>query len=331
MAEDSEYFSSFIDIDKRPSFSSDHEISPENFQKLIGEYKFTEDVICQVKALNSVCHQKHKSGWLGVTTDGFEVLIGGHCARKYFRADKSFTSERKRVRKEIDRKKALHKLKVFRDNTLIINEELSRLRATIINTRIILDQILKSFPNAVLSFITDAQKTRNWDIKIDVLHKFNDDNKPIWVTSSLGNLKSLPYMYEVISLMARAKSLAEKFAEACSLNPEDVSTPKLKRIIETLNDKDDLIKSATSLSQEVARFTDTRNLELLIFVCGNYEEEFLATRAIMAITGAKVSTDGHVNLRLRRIKEKTTKLFDGKLIRKNQIVEKFQRSKAFTS
>lgn len=331
MAEDSEYFSSFIDIDKRPSFSSEHEISPENFRKLIGEYKFTEDVICQVKALNSVCHQKHKSGWLGVTADGFEVLIGGHCARKYFKADKSFTSERKRVRKEIDRKKALHKLKAFRDNVLIINEELSRLRATIINTRIILDQILKSFPNAVLSFLTDAQKTRNWDIKIDVLHKFNDDNKPIWVTSSLGNLKSLPYMYEVISLMARAKSLAEKFAEACSLNPEDVSTPKLKRIIETLNDKDDLIKSAASLSQEVARFIDTRNLELLIFVCENYEEEFLATRAIMAITGAKVSTDGHVNLRLRRIKDKTTKLFDGKMIRKNQIVEKFQRSKAFTS
>lgn len=131
--------------------------------------------------------------------------------------------------------------------------------------------------------------------------------------------------------MTRAKSLTEKFSEACRLNPEDLSTPKLKRIIETLNDKDDLIKSATSLSQEVTRFIDTKNLELLIFVCDNYEEEFLATRAIMAISGAKVSTDGHVNLRLRRIKDKTTKLFDGKLIRKNQIVEKFQRSKAFTS
>ncbi|CZX74368.1 hypothetical protein AZ021_004479 [Enterobacter ludwigii] len=331
MAEDSEYFSSFIDIDKRPSFSSKHEISPENFQKLIGEYKFTEDVICQVKALNGVCHQKHKSGWLGVTADGFEVLIGGHCARKYFKADKSFTNERNRVRKEIDRKKALHKLKDYRDKSLIMNEELSYLRATIINTRVILDQILKSFPNAVLSFITTAQKTHSWDIKIDVLQKFNDDNNPIWVTSSLGNLKSLPYMYEVISLMTQAKSLAEKFSEACSLNPEDLSTPKLKRIIETLNDKDDLIKSATSLSQEVTRFIDTKNLELLIFVCDNYEEEFLATRAIMAISGAKVSTDGHVNLRLRRIKDKTTKLFDGKLIRKNQIVEKFQRSKAFTS
>ncbi|WP_447783606.1 hypothetical protein [Enterobacter asburiae] len=331
MAEDSEYFSSFIDIDKRPSFSSKHEISPENFQKLIGEYKFTEDVICQVRALNGVCHQKHKSGWLGVTADGFEVLIGGHCARKYFKADKSFTNERNRVRKEIDRKKALHKLKDYRDKSLIMNEELSYLRATIINTRVILDQILKSFPNAVLSFITTAQKTHSWDIKIDVLQKFNDDNNPIWVTSSLGNLKSLPYMYEVISLMTQAKSLAEKFSEACSLNPEDLSTPKLKRIIETLNDKDDLIKSATSLSQEVTRFIDTKNLELLIFVCDNYEEEFLATRAIMAISGAKVSTDGHVNLRLRRIKDKTTKLFDGKLIRKNQIVEKFQRSKAFTS
>ena len=283
------------------------------------------------KALNGVCHQKHKSGWLGVTADGFEVLIGGHCARKYFKADKSFTNERNRVRKEIDRKKALHKLKDYRDKSLIMNEELSYLRATIINTRVILDQILKSFPNAVLSFITTAQKTHSWDIKIDVLQKFNDDNNPIWVTSSLGNLKSLPYMYEVISLMTQAKSLAEKFSEACSLNPEDLSTPKLKRIIETLNDKDDLIKSATSLSQEVTRFIDTKNLELLIFVCDNYEEEFLATRAIMAISGAKVSTDRHVNLRLRRIKDKTTKLFDGKLIRKNQIVEKFQRSKAFTS
>ncbi|EFG7433702.1 MULTISPECIES: hypothetical protein [Citrobacter] len=278
-----------------------------------------------------MCHQKHKSGWLGVTADGFEVLIGGHCARKYFKADKSFTNERNRVRKEIDRKKALHKLKDYRDKSLIMNEELSYLRATIINTRVILDQILKSFPNAVLSFITTAQKTHSWDIKIDVLQKFNDDNNPIWVTSSLGNLKSLPYMYEVISLMTQAKSLAEKFSEACSLNPEDLSTPKLKRIIETLNDKDDLIKSATSLSQEVTRFIDTKNLELLIFVCDNYEEEFLATRAIMAISGAKVSTDRHVNLRLRRIKDKTTKLFDGKLIRKNQIVEKFQRSKAFTS
>ena len=278
-----------------------------------------------------MCHQNHKSGWLGVTADGFEVLIGGHCARKYFKADKSFTNERNRVRKEIDRKKALHKLKDYRDKSLIMNEELSYLRATIINTRVILDQILKSFPNAVLSFITTAQKTHSWDIKIDVLQKFNDDNNPIWVTSSLGNLKSLPYMYEVISLMTQAKSLAEKFSEACSLNPEDLSTPKLKRIIETLNDKDDLIKSATSLSQEVTRFIDTKNLELLIFVCDNYEEEFLATRAIMAISGAKVSTDRHVNLRLRRIKDKTTKLFDGKLIRKNQIVEKFQRSKAFTS
>lgn len=331
MAEDSEYFYSFIDIDKRPSFSSEHEISPENFQKLIGEYKFTEDVICQVKALNGVCHQKHKSGWLGVTADGFEVLIGGHCARKYFKADKSFNNERNRVRKAVDRKKALHKLKAYRDNVLIINEELSHLRATIIDTRVILDQILKSFPNAVLSFISDAQKTHNWDIKIDVLQKFNDDNKPIWVTSSLGKLKPLPYRYEVISLMTRTKSLSERFSEACRLNPEDVSTPKLKRIIETLNDKDDLIKLAASLSQEVAQFIDTRNIEQLIFVCEDYEEEFLATRAIMAITGAKVSTDGHVNLRLRRIKDKITKLFDGKLIRKNQIVEKFQRSKAFTS
>jgi len=47
MAEKSEYFSSFIDIEKRESFSPTKEVSPENFKALIGEYRLDEDVICR--------------------------------------------------------------------------------------------------------------------------------------------------------------------------------------------------------------------------------------------------------------------------------------------
>lgn len=45
----SEFFSSFIEIEKRPEFSPDQEISPDNFKELVGEYRLDEDVICQVR------------------------------------------------------------------------------------------------------------------------------------------------------------------------------------------------------------------------------------------------------------------------------------------
>ena len=135
-----------------------------------------EDVICQVKGHKGICHQKHRAGWLGVTNDGFEVLIGGHCARNYFKADKSFALERKRVRKEIDRKIALYKLEEYRKNTLSISDELSGLRQEIIDTRVKLDQIHKLFPNAVLSFIENAQKIQKLGIENRCAGRNIDDN-----------------------------------------------------------------------------------------------------------------------------------------------------------
>lgn len=329
MTEKSEFFSSFIDIERRASFSLDHEISPDNFKELVGEYRLDEDVACQVKAKNGICHQKHKNGWLGVTKDGFEVLIGGHCARNYFKADKTFAFERKRVRKEIDRKKAIHKLKEYRENVLTFSSELAELRKKIIDTRVKLDQILKLFPNSVLTFITNAQRTRNWDINVDLLKEYDGDKKSTWVVSHFCKLRPLPYMHEVITLMNKVKNLSEVYGEACKINPDEIKTPKLKRVIETLNEKSDLEKLGTLLNRDVYKFLDVKNLESLIYICDDKDDEYLTTKAIMTVTDAKVSTDGHINLRLRRIKERTEKQFGGQKIRKNQIIDKFQRQNIF--
>ncbi|HHM2118026.1 TPA: hypothetical protein ACRG4Q_005623, partial [Klebsiella pneumoniae] len=90
MAEKAIYFSSYNEIEKRASFNSEQEISPDNFKSLVGMYRFDENVICQVRTKKGICHQKHKNGWLGITNDGVEALIGGHCASEYFKADNSF-------------------------------------------------------------------------------------------------------------------------------------------------------------------------------------------------------------------------------------------------
>ncbi|SQA98036.1 Uncharacterised protein [Cedecea neteri] len=150
-----------------------------------------------------------------------------------------------------------------------------------------------------------------------------------WASGSLGKVKNLPYGYEIIGLMNKVKVLSAAYDEACQINPEDIKTPKLKKIIEILNDKEEFKKTSSALHKDVFAFVEPRNLETLIYTCDGYEEEFLAAKAIMAITGAKVSSEGHINLRLRRIKERIEKQFDGKLVRKNQISNRFQRRNAF--
>lgn len=90
-------FSSYNEIEKRASFNSEQEISPDNFKSLVGMYRFDENVICQVRT-KRICHQKHKNGWLGITNDGVEALIGGHCASEYFKADNSFRLEKKELK-----------------------------------------------------------------------------------------------------------------------------------------------------------------------------------------------------------------------------------------
>ncbi|MCP6669204.1 hypothetical protein NL517_27795, partial [Klebsiella pneumoniae] len=45
MAEKAIYFSSYNEIEKRASFNSEQEISPDNFKSLVGMYRFDENVI----------------------------------------------------------------------------------------------------------------------------------------------------------------------------------------------------------------------------------------------------------------------------------------------
>ncbi|MCC8378806.1 hypothetical protein [Xenorhabdus sp. PB30.3] len=333
MSEKSEFFSSFIEIENRPAFSNEQEISPENFKELIGQYKFDEDVACQVKGHKGICHQNHKSGWLGITTDGKEALIGGHCARNYFKADKNFILERKRVKKEIERKKTLDKIQEYRSQVLIWNEELSNLRFNLIETREKAALFYKIFPNVVLQFIYNAQKNKNWEIKIDILKKPHADiekNKSQWVVGTLCNLKPIPTMQKIISLMNNIKYLIDTYHEVCSLKPEEIKTPRLKRIHEILSEKENYENECNLYKNEIKFFLEPKNLDALIYVCNDSEEEFLTTKSILSISNAKVSSEAHINLRIKRIKERTEKQFGGYKIRKNQIIEKYQKRNAFS-
>lgn len=49
MSNKSVYFTDFSTVKDREHFDLDAEISPETFEHLVGAYRFTQEVICQVR------------------------------------------------------------------------------------------------------------------------------------------------------------------------------------------------------------------------------------------------------------------------------------------
>lgn len=327
MSDKSIFFSGFSEIQSRPAFKNELEISPQNFHKLIGQYRLDEEVRCQVRTDNGICHQNHKLGWLGVTSEGYEALIGGHCAAKYFKADKTFLFERKRVKAAIDRERAIQKF-----NDLVTKhpeDQLQTLRLQCIEVRKLADAINKAFPDSILRFITNAQKAQNWAVKIDVEEPGQfEDTKKRWSVHTLNNLKPIPQYFEIASLMTHIKSVLEMVGKIKNTDPEELATPKLNKINDSLSEIIDCHNKCNDFEQSLHHFMKSDNLDSLVYVCDDRDEEYLATKAILFLSGGKV-TDGYIKLRLRRIKERAMKKFGGKNVRRNRQREGYQQSKVF--
>ncbi|EIY2645716.1 hypothetical protein MMK76_001016 [Klebsiella aerogenes] len=327
MSDKTEYFSKFFEIEKRESFSPNQEISPDNFKELVGYYELDENVSCQVKTKRGFCRKNHMIGWLGVTVDGVEALIGGHCAQTYFKADSRFTLETKRIKTELDRREYVTELKVYKDNSDTVSRELSDLRTNLISVRKIIDVIYKTMPDCVLRFLQSAQRTNNWVINVDVLYPAkNEDQKPTWHVHTLQSLKSVSTTLEVISLITRVKHLIKTFDLFLESDLSEMPTPKLKYYVNELREKKNYEQLYAKFITETKKFIEPKNLDLLLFICDDYEDKFLTVRSIFGITGSKVSSDAYINLRIKRIEDRVSKQFNNYPVRSNTNAIKYKNN-----
>ncbi|MCU6243854.1 MULTISPECIES: hypothetical protein [Enterobacteriaceae] len=329
MVKKSEYFTSFDEIKSRPEFSDEQIISPENFKELVGEYLLEHDVKCQVERNGFMCLRDHKHGWLGKTHEGVEALIGSNCATNYFKADKTFILERKRVKDETKRLRALSRLKLFHDDRSNYLGDLAKIKELAIQSRVDFDFFHKNFPNSVLKFITQAQKTQNWNLKVDALVYSNDDSDGVWGTHILRKVNALPQKHEIFGIIDKVKKIKIFFEQSLEINPENIRTPKLIELLNVISEKDKLLDLAIDISKNTAAFMEPRNLDSLIYTCDDREDEFITARVILQATKAKVSSSGHVNLRIKRIKDRTEQQLGAAQVRKSSIIEKFERSSVF--
>lgn len=330
MAGQSEFFSSFTELEARPAFSLDNSITVENFVALIGEYHFEEQVKCQLLKEKGICNHLHNHGWVGLNTAGQEALIGNNCAQNHFNAHSGFRQEKSRVTREIKRRKALAEIQDYIDRKDEILMTLDNIKNTAVEVRRITDNINKSFPGDVVRFIFNAQRTTNWEVRIDIRNPYNNSKMlRKWKVATLGNIKPLPVHREVVSLIGKIK----EFKAFCELvfqcEPDTIKTPRLLKTVESLVEIKSLIDKSKQFSMLANEFIKKRNLEMLVYVCNSNDEQYITARAIMSIEGKSNLTSRDIENRLKRIKTSISKKFDGFDIRPNMITDALQKSTVF--
>ncbi|WP_422881342.1 hypothetical protein [Pantoea agglomerans] len=327
MTQHSESFASIEQITSRPNFSADLEISVDSFSSLVGRYHLGESVQCQVKTEHGICGQKHQRGYVGLTKDGKEGLIGGICGEKYFKEDTLFVQEKNRIDAEIDRRENLERLLSYKENFLSLYNIYDGFTKETKALKKKTDHLYNGFPDIVLTYLYQAQRTRNWDLNVDVLRHTRGEKGMTsnWYIEKLCTFPSLPSAQEIQSLLVRFENLQSIFSEACSSNIEELSTPKLKGYIKSLSEFSELETLFHKYKKDTEDFTQEHNLNNLYYVCANNKDKFFTVKTALSLNLPNPS-ERQITSKCDEIEKTTKEKFDNCQVRYNKTVMKFKKN-----
>lgn len=328
MADNSESFATIEQITSRPNFSSDLAITVKNFRSLVGRYHLSESVKCQVKTEHGNCGQKHQHGYLGVDDTGHEGLIGGICGDKYFGEHTQYIQERNRIDAELDRRESIEKLISYKDNFLSLSSTYANLLKETQNIRNKINYLYKGFPDIVLAYIYQSQRTQNWDLYIDVLRHTRGEKGMTsnWYIEKLCTFPPLPSQQEVTSLIGKVENLQSIFNEACSTKIDELGTPKLKSYVKSISEFSELETSFNKHHKNTKDFIKKENIFNLYFACANTKDKYSTIKTILYIMKDSNPTEASVRKKCDEIETITRKRFDNCEIRYNKKVMKFKKN-----
>ncbi|WP_158783882.1 hypothetical protein [Pantoea sp. BAV 3049] len=295
MSEKSIWFTEFSEVCARRHFDTEAEISPDNFERLVGAYSFRQEVICQVRTPAGVCHQKHKKGCIGVMKDGREALIGNMCAGKYFKSDMKFALERKRINTEIERERIVTRYQALMAQKDALQAQLSSLNWEALQLNALMSDWYKSFQPGILRFIYNAQKTANWNVVVETEHISTETvmvdgqeetrETSEWFPDMPGRLAAIPEEGHTQALVRDIKWAQDILTEVIACDPDRVSFLHLKRWVSVLDGIDDVRGRLDNAKKACEKFKKRENLELLFFVQGREDDRSKVLRQILRIRG----------------------------------------------
>jgi hypothetical protein len=88
-------FASMADIEREPGFVPDNPIDATNYRRLVGYYRFEEEVACCYRKGRVLCREGHRFGFVALLSDQTITLVGNSCAKTRFGAGTQFEIDRR--------------------------------------------------------------------------------------------------------------------------------------------------------------------------------------------------------------------------------------------
>jgi hypothetical protein len=287
---------SYAEIELRPEFSIDCMVTKENLQSLIAKYELPDDVVCHVIRDLGRCGRKHKDGWLGKTKDGPEGLIGGHCAKKYFKGHQGFQSDRARIDRQIEidgltlRYTAFHDDPQYAERVEALLNRSARVQKALVNA-------LSKLPLQLQRRLEAMSKTSNTDVvvqsrRIEMVEGENGKPKPKerWDNLVIGKVEAVAIFDYARSAQIRRDVNAVAAAYREVQEHAAPRTIRLKATVRTLETLPACERELANLDETTQRFLTPSNLQLLCFMSTRDSHRAL-TAALVLQRSRRVNTE----------------------------------------
>lgn len=292
-------FRSRREVETRDRFDLGCAIELAEFGSLVGAYVFpeSEQVKCQLLKNGSICGQVHWHGWVARRKDGAEGYIGGDCATKNFGADRTFTAERARVRRELRIDELVARLAGYLgdpDLASRIDEAIGRHRAL----RSDVARIRDLWPKTIRRRLQDMAKTGNRRIvaefqRIEVDEKGRERSE--WIPSTIAVVAGVDAFdgerIREVSNRLTASREARIEAQASGDLPERT----LRQWADALGDIDRCEADLDELHASLEAFLRPENLRAVCWASSNEQaQETAAAVTLELISGhAPTATQAH--------------------------------------
>lgn len=307
MSESPKLFTQYDEIRCRPNFDSTVSITTINFECLISPYQLGDDVICQVEKKTGRCGHKHLFGWLGRIQGGKEGLIGGHCAKTYFKGDARFIIEQKRIKQEMAYLEAIERLGNYLNDPEALASRIREMLTRFRQFKTAVRDLEKRLPPQIITFLKERAKTGHAQVEVELRYVEKDEEgkekvsrhpQTIGVQQGLGIW--LDMNHNVVSTKAREIDAVSKAATP----QRGISLRKLQGWLKVLDELPNVEVQVLDLHRQLQEFTSFRNLCLLIFLLRDESKQVqLAEFALITGRNFKNSKNEASELRKQLYKE----------------------------
>lgn len=282
-----------------PEYKASNPITKENYEKLVGDYDFSEEITCCFQKQNGhLCNEGHKRGWVAKLKDHTITVVGNVCARDKFDADARIRADRTRYLNEKRKREKHARLTEILAERNARLKNIEEMKGKLAGLKGRMDGISNDLGTQSRKRLYDMARTGNAAVTITAVNHrdyIDSDGEKKTETrrtkSKFGEILGVKLFVsaEYQSIFSAIKTVEQAFLQAQHLNT-DAKTSEVESLVARLEQSDNIVT-------DIAHFLDLEkqflrnNFVLLCYLTHDKAERYKAARLAVSMSGGILGKD----------------------------------------